>query len=491
MIEIVLQAENDLDEWRRTARQALETQLPPEQVDWRPPSAPSAGLFAEPFTAGSDKMGREVTKTPKRFLQLASSVLCHRDPDRFNRLYRMLWRLQDNPQLLSRSTDPDMHWLARAEKSVHRDMHKMKAFVRFREIPPVTARENYIAWFEPDHRIVEATAPFFMRRFTSMDWTILTPERSARWNGTQLTFGEGARRDDAPQHDAVEAEWKTYFASIFNPARVKLKAMTAEMPKKYWKNMPETELIPDLVAHARRRAQKMTEHAVTLPHIRTEKVKPHFAASGARESISDSHEDPTAGLTGCRRCLLYGSATQAVPGTGPLTAEMMIVGEQPGDQEDLSGIPFVGPAGQMLDKAMAEAGVDRSDAYLTNAVKHFKFRPQGKRRLHQRPNAGEVEHCRWWLQKEIDLVRPKIILGLGATAARSLLGRPGRIADLRGQEFPSASGAIIQITVHPSYLLRLPNKHTRDTEYRKFVREIAAAKKQLQRLSRDPSARAS
>jgi DNA polymerase len=177
----------------------------------------------------------------------------------------------------------------------------------------------------------------------------------------------------------------------------------------------------------------------------------------------------------CRRCPLYKNATQAVPGQGPRRAAMMLVGEQPGDQEDKAGLPFVGPAGRVLDRALAEAGINRKRVFVTNAVKHFKFEMRGKRRLHKRPNAYEIDRCRWWLDLERAIVKPSVIVALGATAARSVLGRPTTIGKVRGQSLPLDDGATAFITVHPSALLRIKDEADKRQQYRSFVDDLRLA----------------
>jgi uracil-DNA glycosylase len=178
----------------------------------------------------------------------------------------------------------------------------------------------------------------------------------------------------------------------------------------------------------------------------------------------------------CRACPLWKDATQTVFGEGPADAEIMFVGEQPGDREDLAGRPFVGPAGLLLDKALAEAGVDRARVYVTNAVKHFKFEPRGKRRLHKRPNAGEIKVCRRWLLDEIAVIGPRVVVALGATAAQGLAGRPIPILSNRGKVLDLASGLHVLITIHPSALLRLPDEADKRSEYDKFVQDLRAIK---------------
>jgi len=178
---------------------------------------------------------------------------------------------------------------------------------------------------------------------------------------------------------------------------------------------------------------------------------------------------------GCTRCPLWKPATQTVFGEGPVTARLMLVGEQPGDQEDLAGRPFVGPAGKLLDKALGEAGIDRGRVYLTNAVKHFKFRPRGKRRIHSKPDGGEIAACKWWFDRELRLLRPAVTVAMGATAARALLGKVVTITAARGRTHPLAEGGEGRVTIHPSFLLRMPDKARAEEEYRRFVEDLAEA----------------
>src|SRR3954447_23316115 len=181
----------------------------------------------------------------------------------------------------------------------------------------------------------------------------------------------------------------------------------------------------------------------------------------------------------CRRCPLYKHATQAVPGQGPRTASMMLVGEQPGDQEDKAGVPFVGPAGRMLDRALEDAGIERSRVFITNAVKHFKHEMRGKRRLHKRPNAYEIERCKVWLELEREMVRPAVIVALGAQASRSLLGRPVTITKLRGRRLQLSDGTAALVTIHPSFLLRIQDAADKKREYAHFVADLRLAAKIL------------
>ncbi|MGV3650967.1 MAG: UdgX family uracil-DNA binding protein, partial [Devosia sp.] len=413
MIAIRLAGYADFAEWRGHARALLAHGVPPGEVAWIGPDA------FEQLLAGEEppkEAGGPVTRVSPDFLEKAEAAICHRDPERFALCYRILWRLKGDRNLLEVASDPDVIRLRQMASAVRRDAHKMTAFVRFRkvEIAGEGGRERFAAWFEPDHYVLERTAPFFMRRFDGMDWAIVTPYASAVWNGEALAFGPGGRKGDVPAEDAVETAWTTYFASIFNPARLKVSMMKSEMPVKYWRNLPEARLIDPLIRGAREAEMAMIEREASQPparHLRQagrEAGRPSGAAddfvtlSEAREAIED-----------CRCCPLYEQATQAVFGEGPADAEVMFVGEQPGDQEDLAGKPFVGPAGQVFDAALGEAGVDRSSVYVTNAVKHFKFVPRGKRRLHQKPDGSEIAACNFWLSHEWRLGRPRIVVALG------------------------------------------------------------------------------
>jgi uracil-DNA glycosylase family protein len=181
----------------------------------------------------------------------------------------------------------------------------------------------------------------------------------------------------------------------------------------------------------------------------------------------------------CTRCPLYAKATQVVSGEGPARARIMLVGEQPGDQEDRRGRPFVGPAGNVLDKAVAQAGMERGELFVTNAVKHFKHEMRGKRRLHKRPNIYEIERCHWWLDLERAIVKPKVIVALGATAARSLFGRPMPIKKSRGVELALEDGTVAYVTQHPSALLRIDDEALKRKQYRRLVDDLRRAARSL------------
>lgn len=476
----------DFEGWREQARALAQRWVLPEDIAWH-----VAGEGSDLFAAmpRRDREDLRTVSAPRAFPELAEDVVCHSDPERFALLYRLLWRLQAERDLLKVATDPDVHRAEAMARAVRRDIHKMTAFVRFREVVDDEGRAAYIAWFEPEHHIVERAASFFVERFTAMHWAILTPRRSLHWDGEALHLAAGASRMEAPGDDAVEAYWRTYYASIFNPARLKVKAMKAEMPVKYWRNLPEAGLISSLIADADRRTQEMVRQTPTLPPERHERMARRAAGSPA-ETIEEigSLAETRAAAADCQRCGLYRCATQTVFGEGREDAPVVFVGEQPGDQEDLAGKPFVGPAGRLFDRALAEAGLERSRAYVTNAVKHFKFEQRGKRRIHQKPNAGEVRACRFWLEQELGFVRPRLVVALGATALQALTGKAGSLAAARDRELRLEDGTALLATVHPSFLLRVPDEETKERELKRFIADLRRIGQIVPHMRRDEAA---
>jgi probable DNA metabolism protein len=475
----------DFDGWRRAARAFALADVKPEDVVWQVRDQADGGdLFADETTPAEPSPApvpeaKAQFSVPRPFVDLASQVILHSAPERFSLLYRILWRLRQDRNLIDDASDVDIHTARAHAKSVARDIHKMHAFVRFKEVPLGEGEDSaYLAWFEPDHYILEAAAPFFVRRFTGMRWSILTPRRSAAWDGETLSFLPGAARSDVPDEDRLEAHWRTYYASIFNPARLKIDAMTREMPKKYWKNLPEAVMIPSLIKEAGQRADAMVAAPPTQPSRSALAVARRTTAptldTETQERPSTLEAARTAAAN-CQRCDLYRPATQTVFGVGSSVSGLMFVGEQPGDKEDIAGTPFVGPAGQMFDKALGEVAIDRDTVYVTNAVKHFKYEPRGKFRLHKKPDSGEIAVCRWWLDLEREFIAPKLIVALGASAAQSILDRPVTIGRERGRPVQLPDGATLWITVHPSYLLRVPDD-ARPAEYKRFVQDLLGAK---------------
>jgi DNA polymerase len=467
---IALKPGADIDGFRHAVRALIAERTPPQNIMW------SAGDVRPLF---GDELAREGTASdaPPVLLsravgELVASVVCHHDPERYALLYTLIWRVRYGEHaLLDVQSDPLVHRLTMMDKAVRRDLHKMHAFLRFRRTENETG-ERFVAWFEPDHHILEASAAFFVGRFRSLVWSILTPLGSLHWNREQLVIGPPGRRGDAPAGDVVESDWRSYYESTFNPARTNPKAMRTQMPKKYWRNMPETMAIPHLIQSAATRVVDMIERQPAEPIKRN----PQKAVTAM------SQQNPKT-LAELNRIIaasdpLVAGATHAVLGEGPVGAAVAFVGEQPGDQEDLQRRPFVGPAGQLLRRAMAEVGIDDKEAYFTNAVKHFKFEQRGKRRIHKSPTAGEVKHYRWWLEKELDFVKPAVVVALGGTAGLALAGKALSVTKCRGEmRFDSHRG---YLSVHPSYLLRIPDADAKQSAYRDFLADLAHVRKMIE-----------
>ncbi|SMP67136.1 DNA polymerase [Neorhodopirellula lusitana] len=450
----------DFEQWRSEARRLVSAGVHPADVSWRS-DAEQPSLFGDQPVVSAE--ANKPFKVPRDFLDLATKVACHRDRDKWSILYRTLWRIvNEQRELLQITTDDDVDRLMQMQKAVSRDVHKMKAFVRFRKV--ADDPESFVAWHRPDHRIVRLAAPFFARRFKGIDWTIFTPEESAAWDQSKLIYGAGVPASAVTTDDALEELWKAYYASIFNPARVKVAMMKSEMPVRHWATLPEAELIPDLLRQAPARVQQMIDthegFGETAMHFMPDEPSlPALAEAASR----------------CSACDLCHSATQVVFGEGNPNARIVLVGEQPGDQEDIAGRPFIGPAGHLLDECLALAGVERSDVYITNTVKHFKFTERGKRRLHKKPNSREVFACRPWLEAELGLVKPEMLVCLGATPAQALLGRDFRITKSRGQMMQTEWCDQTLATWHPAAILRMSDGERRGQMQEQLVGDLRQA----------------
>ena len=444
---ITLHSETDFEGWRDAARALALGNVPPADVSWTVQGT-KPELFEPPATPPLEAPQGSFNVSAK-FIELAQSAILHRDPQRFAILYRLLWRLRSNHDLLDAASDPDVSRVAAMAKAVQRDQQRMQAGVRFREMGR-DPKARFVAWFEPEHHVLKATSPFFARRFSDMPWSILTPDLCAHWDGHAVAFTPGLSLADAPSEDRVEEIWLCHYAGIFNPAR--LKAMQPERPTKY-RNLPEASTIKPCMK------RKQAAAADDLEALREEAAH-------------------------CRACHLWKNATQTVFGEGPQNAQIMLVGEQPGDKEDLAGKPFVGPAGLMLDRALEEAGINRKKVYVTNAVKHFKFVPRGKIRLHQKPNTAEIKACRPWYERELAAIQPDLVVAMGATAAQCVFGKITPINKNRGRLIDLDEGTKALVTVHPSYLLRQPDADAKAREYQRFVDDLKIAAAALRKSAR-------
>ena len=444
-------------EWRTKARDFLRSGALPGTVSWDGPQ----GLL---FEASSSTCDTGAIRIPSAFLTLAETVAQHSDTRRWDLLYRVAWRLTHGERhLLEVDIDDDVAALLAMRRSVEKDIYRMRAFVRFRRVETEEG-ERFVAWYEPSHHTLNANGPFFVNRFGGMRWAILTPEASLFWDLQNLETGPGVPRSRAPQEDELEDLWRLYYRTIFNPARLKLSAMRAQLPVSRWNNLPEAQTIHELVRLSRGRVQEMR---AAQPRSASEFIPAGANLAVMREAIRQ-----------CGACELCARATQPVFGEGNEAARMVLVGEQPGDEEDRAGRAFVGPAGQVLNQALEQAGVPRGELYVTNAVKAFKFEERGKRRIHQTPRSREISTCRPWLMAEIDEVRPSVVVCLGASAALSVLGRKVQIAAERGKTLPCGDMQAV-VTYHPSAILRTPDEPMQKELFANLVADLELAKAAL------------
>lgn len=453
--------------WRHKARRLLAAQVPPEQVEWV--EAP----VEEAIPPAVEEAG--AVRVSKPFLSLVQTVACHRNPDKWGLMYRALWRMAHGDRfLLEMTADDDVHWLLQMEKQVRRDSHKMKAFVRFRRVGEGPS-ERFVAWYRPDHHILRRVVPFFQRRYKTMPWVLLTPDESAIWDRQELRYSPGVAATTAPTEDELDEIWARYYAEHLDPSPVKPAVVRPEAPLRHWPTMPEMLPLDEFVRDAPERAQAV----LNFEEGSTTEFLPRRRTLAALAEAA----------TGCPGCDLHLRATQTVFGEGPSDAEIVLVGEQPGDVEDVVGRPFVGPAGKVLDEMLRQAGIDRERVYVTNAVKHFKWTADGRRRLHKKPDSREITACRPWLKAELLAIRPKILVCLGATAAQSLIGRDFRITRRRGEVLSTEWAPVTIATWHPSAILRAPEGPQRDRLRAELLDDLRRAVEQLnKRHERQPVA---
>lgn len=442
------------EEWRTVARPLLVAGVDTRAVEWGDKFHSSAmgqlDLNPSPASDAIAPSGsNSAISLPSGLMRLLETIACFRHASRWELMYRLAYRtLRENPRLLQDAADPDVHNASLMERAIRRDCHKMHAFVRFREFDYPAGAKSYFAWFIPEHEILRRASSFFIKRFTNMTWTLATPDGAAVWDRRELRFVDTAGAADQPRADDQEKLWRTYYRSICNVARINPAAMMREMPQRYWRHLPEAAeigvLIRDGLANFASRHSDAESQA-----LNTSKAVQHALAQ--LPTLGD-------GPQACRRCDLWQHATQAVLGDGDVRATLMLVGEQPGDTEDLRGRPFVGPAGAVLDDAITEAELKRSNLYITNAVKHFKWLPRGKRRMHSKPGISEINACSVWLNQEISTVRPLVIVALGTTALRSLMDIALSIDAARLMDLRHTDGARVLATYHPAAILRADAK---------------------------------
>jgi DNA polymerase len=474
--------------WREAARDLLVHDIPPEGVTW---SAPQTGgdLFtsapppAEPphnpsiLLTAPTPPAHPPPNVPRSLMDMLQAAACCRVPDRWAFLYRVIWRWQQGEHDVQSPADEDGARLHAMVKAVRREEHDMHAYIRFRERPAEAGPPRFVAWYEPQHDVLPQVAEHFVSRMGKISWMIATPEASVLWDGQTLhnTGPLVTRAEDLENSgkDGGEALWLTYYRSVFNPARLNQSVMQQHIPSHRWKNLPEGKIVPQMISEASLGARRTGQlQAVGQRKGTTIPIAP--------EDAQPERQQPSK-LDECRRCELWQFATQAVGGEGPKKAKIMFVGEQPGDQEDLAGQPFVGPAGKLLDRVCEAAGVDRETIYVTNAVKHFKWEPRGKRRLHKTPAQREIEACHYWLDKELASVKPTVIVALGATALKSVL-RTATVTLKNSLGKPLRhEGHWVVTTYHPSYVLRVPSEQAKHEAFNVMVESLKLAHELLER----------
>jgi DNA polymerase len=481
-------------EWREAARELLVHDVPPELLTWGTPQAGGDLFSGAPPAAWQAHNPADNTveipppsqprhpppSIPRSLMDMLQSAACCRVPDRWAFLYRVIWRWQRGEHDVQSPADEDGARLHAMVKAVRREEHDMHAYIRFRERPLDAGPPRFVAWYEPQHDVLPQVAQHFVSRMGKVSWMIATPEASVLWDGQTLHNTGPLVKSSEELEDAGEALWLTYYRSVFNPARLNQSVMQQHIPSHRWKNLPEGKIVTHMISEASLGARKVGQYeAVGQRKGTTIPIAP--------EDAQPERQQPSK-LDECRRCELWEFATQAVGGEGPKKAKIMFVGEQPGDQEDLAGQPFVGPAGKLLDQVCEKAGIDRDTIYVTNAVKHFKWEPRGKRRLHKTPAQKEIEACHYWLDKELAHVKPTVIVALGATALKSVM-RTANVTLKNSIGHPVFhEGHWIVTTYHPSYVLRVPGEEAKREAFQAMVDSLRLAQDLLNRQPEEPPA---
>lgn len=412
MPEVILAHQVDFVTWRHAARHFVQANVPPEALTWRV----AATEQEQPWSAiqqEGQSADQPVLNLSRRFVGILGQALQASDPERFTLMYRIVYRLACKELALTDGHDSDLQQLRQLVTAVRADTLKFR--ITFSAFSAQIT--NALLPYTPAHYILEANSNYCSRR-NARPWQVVTPYRRMEWTGNGIRFAAGTETIPDPALVAWQADgsgvWRGYALSVLPPQL------------------------------------KDVEAAQSLAELGAEAMD-------------------------CRACALWQPASRTVFGEGAEHAPIMLVGEQPGDQEDQQGRPFVGPAGQVLDDALCDAGIQREQVYVTNAVKHFHFKWTGSRRLHQKPEAEHMAACRIWLNAERRLVRPALVVMLGVTAAQSILQKPVTISRTRSRLFPLEEQTQGLVTVHPSYLLRLPDEASKQREYARFVEDLRLA----------------
>jgi uracil-DNA glycosylase len=464
----IVRFEPTFEAWREAARPLLGAHIDPSEIEWVEQGVKGHvdTLFDTVSAEASENPEPQKVLFPAKLMESARFVACHANKGKWALLYHVFWQvLTSGRAALEDSLENNVLLLERMRREVWIEVHHMHAYVRFQKTFTHN-QETYVAWYHPHHPVLRLAIDFFARRFAGMHWAILTPVESAYWNGVSLTFGPGCPQNETIADDAAEDLWRTYFSSIFNPARLNVRQLKHKIPPRVWQSLPEGKTFSSLIFEAPSRVDAFLRSSApsALPYLPQEPADWNELKETARA---------------CRGCPLWQQSTKMIFGEGAVPSKLVILGEQPGDSEDFHGRVFCGPAGTVLDEALLKVGLNRNDIYLTNAVKHFKHEKIDKKRIHRTPGAKEVAACRPWLEEEIKRVSPQIIVCLGQTAAHSVLGHLASIQSLRGQWHTSPWGAMVLVTYHPAAVLRAKEPDLRKEIEGALVQDLQKAKEYL------------
>ncbi len=473
--------------WRRAARELLLQEVEPARIEWVECDLDASSHSNHSGNSGNSSLSTNAgTHTPnvpdspattpavaapaipRELLARLKTAACFRAPDRWSLLYRILWRWTRGERHVLDLLDHDGALLDQRIRSVEHETDDLLLLTLFRRRDPSMGLPEFVGWYEPHHDLLERAAARFAERMGDSTWMLATPHGAAFWNGMLLRIdrpsadnGEhplsasrqhspamqmlppGAMAGEATTSEPTEALWLAYYTNVFNGA-------PTPVPLRYWRTPPAGPPLPAHLARERSRAGARSG-TVTVPDM------PPIEYS----AIAPPLREPTGPLTTCRRCALWRNAKQAVAGTGPAQAAIMVVGEQPGEHENQTGEPFTGPAGQLLDTVLARAGLERAALYLTYAVKHYKWETLDQQRVHRTPALREVEACQYWLEQELAQVAPRVVVTLGATALKALTGAHVNLSEYLGQTIDHG-GRLIVPTWHPSYALKTVDARLRE-----------------------------
>ncbi|HLX01692.1 MAG TPA: TIGR03915 family putative DNA repair protein [Trinickia sp.] len=516
--------------WRHIARALLQEAVAPHEVEWIEAGESAALLTADGAPAFAEieaKAGASATThanlgvtatttanieaeahpntesatTPaaptisRTLLVKLETAACYRAPDRWAFLYRVLWRWTQGQRSVVSAHDADGARLAKRIEEVDKELQQMQALLRFRRRDPSLGPPEFVGWFDPRHDVLERAAAHFAKRMGRSSWVIATPYGAAFWDGALLRVDRTTDPEEAltslsstgeaATGDAAEALWLAYYESTFNPAYPYEPALPTDLPVRYWKPPADGKAAPPFAVKPLAGIQQTAQAAQTAQTAQAESVVRVPPSEPKPASNALASRPPPASLAACKLCGLWRTKAKPIAGAGPVPAAIMLVGEQPGEQDALSGEPFRGAAGELLDDVLRRAGLERASLYMTNAVKHSKWemletprqtaQGQAVLRVHKTPAPNEVEACGYWLDEELERVQPRAVVAFGATALRALTRQPLNLSEYLGQTL-AHDGRLIVPTYHPAYALRTPDAKLREEIVATLVAALTRAK---------------